>query len=261
MQTFTKDTLKRSLIEIREMGWVRSARPGNAGAVGNTLEDLLGIEENNLPLPNAAEWELKTQRADTNALTTLFHMEPSPRAMKIVPRILLPNYGWTHDKAGVRYPSDEMSFRQTISGASRSDRGFTVLVNRRRKKIEVSFDSSSVSNRHAEWLESVKTRAGLAELDPMPYWGFDDLFYKAGTKLHNTFFILADRKRENGVEYFRYSRFLMLQGLRMDRFMDAIAKGGILIDFDARTRHNHGTKFRLRQNRLPDLYDSVEEIA
>ena len=261
MRTFTKDTLKQPLPEIRELGWVRSARPGNAGAVGNTLEDLLGIEENNLPLPNAAEWELKTQRADTNSLTTLFHMEPSPRAMKMVSRVLLPNYGWPHDKAGVRYPDDEMSFRQTISGVSRSDRGFTVLVNRRRKKIEVSFDASFVSNRHAEWLESVKTRAGLDELNPMPYWGFNDLFHKAGTKLHNTFFILAERKRENRVEYFRYSRFLILQGLRIDRFTDAIAKGDILIDFDARTRHNHGTKFRLRQNRLPDLYDSVEEIT
>ena len=154
-----------------------------------------------------------------------------------------------------------MSFRQTISGVSRSDRGFTVLVNRRRKKIEVSFDASFVSNRHSEWLESVKTRAGLGELNPMPYWGFNDLFHKAGTKLHNTFFILAERKRENRVEYFRYSRFLILQGLRIDRFTDAIAKGDILIDFDARTRHNHGTKFRLRQNRLPDLYDSVEEIT
>ena len=261
MRTFTKDTLRKSLLEIREMGWVRSARPGNAGAVGNTLEDLLGIEENNLPLPNAAEWELKTQRADTSSLTTLFHMEPSPRAMKMVSRVLLPNYGWPHAKAGVRYPDDEMSFRQTISGVSRSDRGFTVLVNRRRKKIEVSFDASFVSNRHAEWLESVKTRAGLGELNPMPYWGFNDLFHKAGTKLHNTFFILAERKRENRVEYFRYSRFLILQGLRIDRFTDAIAKGDVLIDFDARTRHNHGTKFRLRQNRLPDLYDSVEEIT
>ena len=261
MRTFTKDTLKRSLLETRELGWVRSARPGNSGAVGNTLEDLLGIEENNLPLPNAAEWELNTQRSDTNSLTTLFHMEPSPRAMKMVSRVLLPNYGWRHDKAGVRYPDDEMSFRQTISGVSRSDRGFTVLVNRRRKKIEVSFDSSFVSRRHAEWLESVKTRAGLGELNPMPYWGFNDLFHKAGTKLHNTFFILAERKREDRVEYFRYSRFLVLQGLRIDRFIDAIAKGDVLIDFDARTRHNHGTKFWLRQNRLPDLYDSVEEIA
>ena len=212
MRTFTKDILRKSLLEIRELGWVQRARPGIAGAVGNTLEDLLGIEENNLPLPNAAEWELKTQRADTSSLTTLFHMEPSPRAMKMVARVLLPNYGWPHDKAGVRYPDDEMSFRQTISGVSRSDRGFTVLVNRRRKKIEVSFDASFVSNRHAEWLESVKTRAGLGELNPMPYWGFNDLFHKAGTKLHNTFFILAERKREDGSSIFDIRDFSYCKG-------------------------------------------------
>lgn len=260
MQTFTKESLKRSLLEIRELGWVKSRRPGNDGAVGNTLEDLLGIEENNLPLPNAAEWELKSQRENTSSLTTLFHMEPSPQAMRMVSRVLLPNYGWPHARAGVRYPDDEMSFRQTIHGARRSDRGFGVALNRRQKKVEISFDSASVDSRHSDWLESVKTRIGLSELNPMPYWGFDDLFHKAGTKLRNTFFALAERKREDRVEYFRYTRFLILEGLRMDNFIDAIARGDILIDFDARTGHNHGTKFRLRQNKLPDLYDNAEEI-
>ena len=75
---YTKQSLINKLKEIAEMGWIPNARRGNAGGVGNTLEDLLGIEENNLPMPNAAEWELKTQRANTTSLTTLFHTEPSP---------------------------------------------------------------------------------------------------------------------------------------------------------------------------------------
>ena len=54
--TYTKETLIQKLKEIRAAGWVESARHGNAGGVGNTLEDLLGIEENNLPIPNAAKW-------------------------------------------------------------------------------------------------------------------------------------------------------------------------------------------------------------
>ena len=33
-----------------------------------------------------------------------------------------------------------------------------------------------------------------------------------------------------------------------------------LIDFDARTGHNHGTKFRLKNGVLPELYDDVEVI-
>ena len=261
MQTYTKDSLKQALLDIRERGWIPNQRPGNDGGVGNTLEDLLGIEENNLPLPNAAEWELKCQRANTTSLNTLFHMEPSPRGMRIVPQILLPKYGWPHAGAGTRYPADEMSFRQTIHGLSPSDRGFMVNINHAERKIEVSFDSELVDQRHDEWLDSVIERVGPGDLDPRPYWGFDDLFHKAGTKLHNTFFVLADRKREDRTEYFHYSRFLILEGFQIEHFVSAIASGYVLIDFDARTGHNHGTKFRLRRNRLAELYERVEEVG
>lgn len=126
MKIFTKELLISELLAIRDMGWISNARPGNAGAVGNTLEDLLGIKENNLALANAGEWELKSQHANTTALTTLFHMEPSPRKVRFVPQVFLPKYGWTHQEAGARYSGNEMSFRQTIHGQSRSDRGFKI---------------------------------------------------------------------------------------------------------------------------------------
>jgi len=66
VKIYTKESLIKELQQIRDMGWIPNARRGNAGGVGNTLEDLLGIEENNLPIPNAAEWELKCQRANTS---------------------------------------------------------------------------------------------------------------------------------------------------------------------------------------------------
>lgn len=71
---YTKKSLISKLKHIREIGWVSNRRHGNSGDVGNTLEDLLGLQENNLPIPNAAEWELKCQRASTNSLVTLFHI-------------------------------------------------------------------------------------------------------------------------------------------------------------------------------------------
>ena len=89
---YSKKEIISKLKEIRDLGWIRNNRPGNAGGVGNTLEDLLGIKENNLPIPNASEWELKSQRNTTNSLTTLFHCEPSPIALKIVPSFFLPKY-------------------------------------------------------------------------------------------------------------------------------------------------------------------------
>lgn len=261
VKTYTKEALIHALKEIGRQGWVPNARPGNAGGVGNTLEDLLGIEENNLPIPNAAEWELKCQRIGSGSLTTLFHIEPSPRAIKFVPQIFLLKYGWPHELAGEDYPKNEMSFRQTIHGLSRSDRGFMVVIDRKTRKVLISFDSSKVAERHAEWLGTVKKRVGLGELDPQPYWGFDDLFHKAGTKLLNCFYVRAQVKREKSKELFCYEKILMLEKFSLDKFLSQIEKGSVLVDFDARTGHNHGTKFRLRQDKLPDLYERSTVIV
>ena len=261
METYTKDTLRSALSEIRNAGWVPNARPGNAGGVGNTLEDMLGIEENNLPMPNAAEWELKCHRAGSNSLTTLFHMEPSPKALKLIPGMLLPKYGWPHKEAGKRYKATEMSFRQTIHGKSHSDRGFIVIIDKREQKVSISFDVNFVDPKHKQWIELVAHRVGLGELDPQPYWGFTDLFHKAGTKLLNTFYVSAEVKQEDGTEYFRYSTILQLEGFSLDKFLAALVQADVLVDFDARSGHNHGTKFRLRQNRMAMLYDKVEELV
>ncbi len=260
MKIYTKETLIQALRQIRDKGWIPNARPGNAGGIGNTLEDLLGIEENNLPLPNASEWELKCQRLDTTSLITLFHMEPSPRALKLVPSILLPKYGWSHQEAGKKYAITEKSFRQTISGVSRSDRGFMVIVDREKSKVLVSFDASAVDPRHSQWLETVEERAGLGELNPQPYWGFADLEHKAGTKLLNCFFVQAEVKRKEGRLYFKYSKISILQSFRLEGLLRGLEQGFVYIDFDARTGHNHGTKFRLRRDKLPELYESVTEI-
>jgi hypothetical protein len=52
----------------------------------------------------------------------------------------------------------------------------------------------------------------------------------------------------------------MLRGFTMEKFLNGLREGFVLVDFDARSGHNHGTKFRLRRNRLPDLYEEVTEI-
>lgn len=264
MKVYTKLTLIERLKEIRELGWIPSRRQGNVGGVGNTLEDLLEIEENNLPIPNAAEWELKCQRINTRSksasLTTLFHVEPSPQAIKFVPTVFLPKYGWPHKEAGKKYPVSEMSFRQTITATTRSDRGFGVIVDRKERKVLISFNAKAVSDRHALWLTSIEKRVGLGELNPQPYWGFDDLFHKAGTKLYNCFFVGALVKKEGGKEFFNYEKILMLSGFSLELFINSIECGDVLVDFDARTGHNHGTKFRFRQGRLEELYKNVQVI-
>jgi len=260
MSIISKEDFIAALKRVRDQGWVCCARPGNAGGVGNTLEDLLGIAENNLPIPNAAEWELKTQRATTSSLTTLFHMEPSPRVAKLVPQVLLPNYGWQHQEAGGKYLDTERSFRQTIGTVAPSDRGFCVKIDHEQRRVVVSFDASRVHSRHEEWMRDVDAAVGLGELNPQPYWGFDDLFHKAGTKLLNCFYVVAEVKKRQGKQYYYYSKIQMLERFSLDCFLAAIEKAEVLVDFDARTGHNHGTKFRLHQGYMPSLYSNVTDL-
>lgn len=260
IKIWTKRTLIAEFKRIEAMGWIENSRGKNDGAVGNLLEDLLGIEENNLPIPNAAEWELKAHRKRSNSLVTMLHCEPSPRAIGFIPQLLLPNYGWKHLQAGKKYPPNEMSFRQTIHAGQYSDRGFIVKIDRKEEKIKISFNYRKVGEKHKNWLQKVNNKVGLKELNPQPYWGFSDLSNLVGTKLHNCFYVQAETKRENGKEFFHYNSVIMLRKFSFDGFLQELEAGNILVDFDARSGHNHGTKFRMRKGCLPKLYKEVVNI-
>ena len=56
---------------LKNRGYVRSLRSGPTG-IGKTLETYLGIEENNLYLPDLGQIELKAHRDDSTNLITLF---------------------------------------------------------------------------------------------------------------------------------------------------------------------------------------------
>lgn len=267
MNLYSKDELIEAIRQLSAAGWHKSVKSTidtrNDGAVGNTLEALLGLEENNLPIPNMREWELKGQRLHTSSLVTLKHLEPSPRAAKIVATLLLPQYGWQHRKAGGKYPGRERSFRSTTSATSFTSRGFRLILDRTQGKLRFVFDPSQADKTDpeiAQWLECVERRVGLGPLNPEPYWGLDDLKYEIGAKIKNCFYVIAESKVEQGHEYFKYVKLLVLSGFSFDNFLRCIEEGIVVVDFDARTGHNHGTKFRIRQNYWQRLYASVEEI-
>ncbi len=266
IELYSKDELIKKIKEIFDQGWHRSVKntknTRNDGAVGNTLETLLGLKENNLPIPNAYEWELKGQRSKSGALVTLKHIEPSPRASQIVSNILLPLYGWKHRKAGKKYPNSEMSFRSTTSAIKFTTRGFKIVVDRMQVKVKFIFDSSRIDTENPKilsWLKSVEQRIGLEPINPEPYWGFYDLNYAIGSKLMNCFYVIAESNIQQSHEYFLYKELYILSSFSFEKFLDAIENGYVFIDFDARTGHNHGTKFRIKQESWAKIYDNVEK--
>lgn len=53
----------------------------------------------------------------------------------------------------------------------------------------------------------------------------------------------------------------MLKSVDKEKFIEAIENGAVYVDFDARTGHNHGTKFRIKSQDIPKLYSEAINIV
>ena len=67
----------------------------------------------------------------------------------------------------------------------------------------------------------------------------------------------AEVERRDGEEFYRYSKAQILSRFNFEALLTALENGAAFVDFDARTGHNHGTKFRVYANVLPSLYEQV----
>ena len=258
MNDITIENLNKILEDITNQGWILNKRVNNQGAVGNTLEDLLSVQENNYPLPDFHNWELKAQEKGQNTLVTLFHSEPEPRSMKFVPQILLPNFGWPHTDAGIKYPKTERRISLTINNSfSPKGRGFKIAADYEQKRIYVDFDADKISESFKEWIPD---RMTVQNSFQAPYWTFSTIENKLHSKLNNTIYIQADKKKEGRDTYFKYEHFLLLMNPSLDLFLNQLNQGAVYADFDARTGHNHGSKMRIMRNNLPNLFKTQIKI-
>ncbi len=71
-----EDTLT-ILKEYKAKGYILTHRPGPTG-IGKTLEDILGIEENNINISNTTFAEIKSARKGAKSMLTLFTKAPNP---------------------------------------------------------------------------------------------------------------------------------------------------------------------------------------
>jgi len=141
-----------------------------------------------------------------------------------------------------------------------TDREFRVVVRSIERRIEIEFDSTKANSRHKKWLAGVKKKVGLGPIEPIPYWSFDTLHSKCVGKIRNTIFVLAKSRKINDQEEFKYEKILLLEDFSINNFLKAIMNNNVSIDFDARTGHNHGTKFRLKQNEWAVLYSKITKV-
>lgn len=227
-QFVTDGELYERLRSILSGGWIPIPDEpgyGGTGAPGKLLENLLGISGQNYSIPDAGMSELKFH--SRKALLTLFHLEPEPRGYM---RELLREYGWPAKNG-------ETGFRHTLRGRSR--RGFYVINEGNRIIVKNDRDAG------IEW----------------PYWSHDRLLNAFAGKLRRLI-VVKGTVRQGHVLYQSATLYWEPQ---LTQLADAIERGIVAIDFDARTQgeggvRNHGTKIRISTDNLPLLYHHHQSL-
>ena len=228
--------LRTRLKELDASGFVPSARPGPTG-IGHTLENLLGLNENNLPIPDiGGRVEVKATRTNWNNLITLF----------------------TFNKAAWRYKqADIISRWGYIDGQGRRS----------------LYNSVSTQEANAQGLQlTVSDDAGQLLLTHVPSatllgtWDMYHIIGKFLVKFERVLFVHADTQKVGSKEMFHFNRAEILSEPSAMTFKKGFADGKVIVDIRMHinpkgSARNHGTGFRIMEHDLPSLFGKIVQIV
>lgn len=230
--------------KIRAQGWIKTHRPGSTG-IGKTLEDLLGITENNIDGPDFGDYELKSCRLNSNSMLTMFTKTPQPRGAVNTLRQV---FGYSSDS----YNNNEKVLHATLSADS-----FVSIANTGRQLIIVCSPSkiSIVADDHKEYA----------------YWTKEQLQNAFEKKYKNKFIYAKALSRGVGAsEQFNFVDAYEVSGFDYKAFISLLEQGKIYIDLrigqyhggtkDGQT-HDHGTAFRIKEIDQPYLFKVNKKIV
>jgi hypothetical protein len=224
------------LKELKKSGYVKTHRAGDTG-IGKTLEDLLGIEENNIPGPNGRLIELKSARKNAKSMLTLFTKSPLP---KKVNSFLLQRYGYPSKRGNNRkelHTTVNAKSYNTLKGKV----GFTINI--KEDRVELVSESKEV----------------------LGYWDGQTLAMSFERKLPKLLYVKADSRGSRANEEFWFNEAWLLTGFDFENFVKLLKEGTILVDIrigqyhDGRP-HDHGTGFRVMPDKLDLCFAHREKV-
>jgi len=230
------EELIQKLNTIKNMGWIRTHRAGNTG-IGKTLEDLLGITENNVPGPNAKMIELKSARKNASSMLTLFTKSPLPRRANSA---LLKRFGYLSARGNER-----KELHTTVNAIE-----FNTLKGKPGFKIDIQDD---------------KIALVTVENEIVGYWDRETLKNSFERKLPKLLYVKAESRGQGSNEEFWFNEAWLLSSFDFDNFMRLIRDGTIFVDIrigqypDGRP-HDHGTGFRVFPDKLDLCFSHRERV-
>jgi len=236
------DKIKMEFKRIKELGFLKSGRSINLdGGIGNTFEDHLGVEENNLKDPDFIGFEVKTQRFLTSSYITLF--SKSPTNPKYANSILKEKYGEVRDE---NFPDLKILYASIFGDK------WSVVYNKHEMKINVDYENKRVV---------LNIKEGDEIFDEV-FWDFNTL-KNSIQKLNKLFIVFADVKVIDNIHHYHYKQGEVYLGLDFNKFLNQLNLGNI--QFDIRIGvyksgpnygkpHDHGSGFRIKKGNLGDIY-------
>jgi hypothetical protein len=233
--TITLRKLKERLKKIQTIGFVKTHRAHDTG-VGKTLEDLLGIKENNLCFPDIGDVELKAKRIDSGSMLTVVTKSPEPKGIN---KALFKKYKYL-DKEG------KYNLHSTVYGSRKNPQSFRVVFEDRKVVLKNKFKIG------AYWPISI----------------FDDVLKAKSNKVLLVFAeTKGERKTKN--EKFHFIEAYLISNLNINKFKSAIESDKLKIDIrigvyrsgkNKGKYHDHGTGFRINKRDFLHLFDKFTQI-
>lgn len=216
------------------MGWIRTHRAGPTG-IGKTLEDLLGIPENNLDEPDFGDYELKSCRIDSGNMLTMFTRAPQPRNANTYLRL-------KYDYSSGADDNDEKVLHSTLS-ANR----FTPIADTGHK-LKISCDADGIYIMSEDGIENI-------------FWSCENL-KKAFEKQYKNKFVYAKAQSRGAGEHeeFKFEDAYEVSGFDYDAFINLLEAGKIYSGRNKGKTHYHGTGFRIREVDQHLLFSKIRKL-
>ncbi|HZQ09467.1 MAG TPA: MvaI/BcnI family restriction endonuclease [Anaerolineae bacterium] len=222
----TLNQFEKKFAAIKALGWVPSARRGPTG-IGQTLEQLLGLKENNIAVPDLGKIELKAHRIGSSSLITLFTFNRKVWRMK--PWEAIRSHGTPDD-------SGRLGMYYTMSRTPNSQGLF------------LHIEPTTISVRHI-------SGNLIAE------WELETLAQRFMQKLPALILVSAFSEMRGDTEWFRFSRSQLLQGTSVDIIRGQIYSENALFDIRFETgKRGDDAYFLMRGEELQLIFKDWEDI-
>ena len=242
--------LTDKFLQIKAKGFVPNTRPNNQdGGIGNTLEDLLGIQENNLTQADFKDIEIKSQRLFNSSYITLFSKAP------------------THPKRANNY------LRETFGEVRQEEHSdkkilYASIFAHRPSTVYDKYKMSLQINHNEQRLYLIVTDLNNNILSNDIYWDFQTL-QRATQKLKNLLLAFADTQTQNNQKYHHFTKAQLYLNFNFDKFLIELQNGSIMFDIRIGVynsgksygkTHDHGSGFRIEKENFHLLYNNTKTI-